>query len=136
VSVPLNVPVEGGGLASRPADLTGEPRSIVGAVEPAEFTAVIHEEKLQTVVCLTGELDMASAPCFSRSLITALQRGAALLVIDVGQLDYIDACGLGVMVATRQALQLQSRDLVLRDPSAMLRKLLAIVHMGELVERT
>jgi hypothetical protein len=33
-------------------------------------------------------------------------------------------------------LQLQSRDLVLRDPSAMLRKLLAIVHMGELVERT
>jgi anti-anti-sigma factor len=61
--------------------------------------------------------------------------GCERMVLDATDLRFIDACCLGVIRNAECLLREQHRDLVLRSPSPMLRRLVAICEMEALLER-
>jgi anti-anti-sigma factor len=57
-----------------------------------------------TVVTISGELDIASAPVLREQLLGLLRPGASRIVIDLAEVTFCDASGLAVLVgASRRA---------------------------------
>lgn len=54
------------------------------------------------VYALVGELDLATAPNFRDALFAAVRSGARRLVLDLADLTFIDATGIGALLAVRQ----------------------------------
>ena len=88
----------------------------------------------QTTVSLAGELDPATAPELEARL-TALAADPAVtsVVIDLSQISFLDSSGLRVLVAANQDLRARSADLVLRGPSANVRRVLQVTGLSDLI---
>lgn len=59
-----------------------------------------REDDRRTLV-LTGELDLGSAPTFEDTIVNACADGASELVLDLSQLEFIDATGLEAVLSAR-----------------------------------
>ena len=57
------------------------------------------------VVCLKGELDLSESPQLEAALLEAEQSDAKEIVVDLGELTFVDSSGLAVLVraASRSA---------------------------------
>jgi anti-anti-sigma factor len=64
----------------------------------------IDEERDRLAVRVAGELDIATAPALESALLHALDSGAALILLDLGRVSFIDSMGLRVLLwAAREA---------------------------------
>ena len=88
----------------------------------------------QTTISLAGELDPATAPELDARL-TALAADPAVtsVVIDLSQISFLDSSGLRVLVAGNEALRGRSADLILRGPTANVRRILEVTGLTDLV---
>ncbi len=98
------------------------------------FGIKLREDAVSVTVAVTGEVDLATAPTLMRALRLAGVGHPALVVVDASTLTFIGACGLGVIVAARRAQASWSGTLVIRHPSSMLSRTLAITDLTDLVE--
>lgn len=57
-----------------------------------------HRVGAHTVVGVTGELDVATAPALRDSLLGLLNRGVASLVVDLRGVTFIDSSGVGSLL--------------------------------------
>ena len=63
-----------------------------------------HSEDFVMVISVSGELDAATAPELRERLYGLLDEGAAWLLLDMRELEYIDSEGLGLLIgAARRA---------------------------------
>jgi anti-sigma B factor antagonist len=84
------------------------------------------------VVRLVGELDVSSIPVLVRALdVVSSCGGVALVTLDLAELTFVDAGGLGAMARAREQQQARGRDLVLRAPRPLVRRLLRIAGMED-----
>jgi len=82
------------------------------------------------VLTLVGELDTAAARDVDKAVDELLAKGAASLIIDLGQVSFIDSSGLRSLIRARQ--QLGTEDgVVLRQPQAATRRLLEITGLED-----
>jgi anti-sigma B factor antagonist len=70
------------------------------------------------VVRACGELDMASADGLERELRKAFENGASTVLLDLGNVEFIDATGLSVLLAVAKLTTANGRQLriVRRSP--------------------
>ncbi|MCM3922194.1 STAS domain-containing protein [Frankia sp. AiPs1] len=69
----------------------------------AERLAVtVHHGTAETVVEVSGEVDLASAGAFRSALFAAVRADAPTIVVDIGEVDFLDAQGLGALIAARK----------------------------------
>ncbi len=87
------------------------------------------------VVAVRGEIDLLTAPALGGLVAALMDRGHLDLVLDLADLDFMDAQGLGVLDAVRARLQMTTGSLTIRSPSGVVRRLLDVAAMTELVER-
>jgi anti-anti-sigma factor len=86
-----------------------------------------------TVVSLSGRLAAATVADVRSVLVAALDSGAGDLVVDLHEVELVDASGLGVLVgAHRQALRCERR-LVLRNIPSRIERLLAVTHLNRVL---
>ena len=71
-----------------------------------------------TVLRLVGEMDAYSAPGVKEALLTLLDLPASPLVLDLEELTYLDATGMGVMIGGYKRFHEQKRDFSLRAACA------------------
>ncbi|WP_336209522.1 STAS domain-containing protein [Nonomuraea sp. LPB2021202275-12-8] len=64
-----------------------------------------------TVVHLRGELDLATREAVRERLLCALQHSTSLLILDLSEVSFCDAAGLGVVVGVQH--QARSLDIAL-----------------------
>jgi anti-anti-sigma factor len=86
------------------------------------------------VVRLSGEYDATTVAAMSRLLSTAIASSDTDLVLDMDEVCFVDAVGVGVILRARAFLQLRSRSLTLRTPSAAVRAMLEICDLDGLIE--
>ena len=68
-----------------------------------------------TVVPLSGDIDLATAPAL-RARLTDLLDGGCSLVLDLRELRFIDSTGLGVLVGALRRVRADGRELRLAGP--------------------
>lgn len=77
----------------------------------------------RTVICLCGEHDISTVDALSEVVEQAMSLDDADVELDLSDVQYMSAATIGVIVRTREWLQVRSRSLVLRSPSRIARRL-------------
>ncbi|GAB3265329.1 anti-sigma factor antagonist BldG [Kineosporia babensis] len=63
-----------------------------------ELTVATRREGVQTVISVSGEIDVYTAPTLRERLNELVADGEYHLVVDMGGVDFLDSTGLGVLV--------------------------------------
>ncbi|MFI5895078.1 STAS domain-containing protein [Actinoplanes sp. NPDC051513] len=94
-------------------------------------TARVREEVDMATVRLRGEVDLATAAALEGALVRTIDPGADL-VVDVGELTFIDAAGLHALARVDERMREHDRRLRLERASPQLLRILAVMGLGEL----
>jgi anti-sigma B factor antagonist len=87
----------------------------------------------QAVLGVGGEIDLLSAPEFAGILDGIIDRGHVSVVLNVAEVTFMAAAGLGVIASAAGRLGLLGGELVLRSPSAMVARLLDVTGLAAVV---
>lgn len=63
-----------------------------------ELTVATRREGVQTVISVTGEIDVYTAPTLRERLNDLVSSGEYHLIVDMAEVDFLDSTGLGVLV--------------------------------------
>ena len=78
----------------------------------------------QTVVKLSGGLDLAAAPALREQLIDVLHSGPGLLILDLSRVLSCDPAGLAVLIGTQRRAKLLGIAICLLAPSPAVTRVL------------
>jgi anti-sigma B factor antagonist len=84
-------------------------------------------------VALDGEIDIATAPAVRRFLMAAISGGDVHLAVDMSGVTFIDASGIGVLVAAANRARQAGGGLSLLAPSRQVRRLLDVLHLDAIL---
>jgi len=79
----------------------------------------------QTVVALCGELDLADAPAVASRLIAAVAAGGPSIIVNLAGLEFMDCCGLGVLIRVLKWTREGGGELYLTTPQQCVRTVLS-----------
>ena len=99
--------------------------------EPFALTAVARGHLL----ALTGRLDVTAAADARLALADALDEGEGDLVLDLTDLEAVDATGLGVLVGAHRRAGRSGRTLVLRDVPPSVGRLLQVTRLDRVLHQ-
>ena len=94
--------------------------------------AFVGRDAGRTVVWLRGSYDLSSVTALAELMARAIAIDEGDLVVDLNQVQFIDAASVGVLARVREFLGLRSRSLVLRSPSRSARR---VLHEYDLTDR-
>ena len=117
-------------FGTRGLDLAGHPLMKAGR-GPITMTAV-SDPPTATVV-LDGEIDIATAPAIRRFLLAAISGGDVHLAVDMSGVTFIDAAGIGVLVAAANRARRAGGGLSLLAPSRQVRRVLDVLHLDAIL---
>jgi len=91
----------------------------------------------RAILELDGELDLVSAPALEEAVLSALQDGSAMVVLDLRAVSFIDSTGLKAVFSARKAVQERGRQFAVTQGSQQVEHLLQLtrlnVHLHTLV---
>jgi anti-sigma B factor antagonist len=94
----------------------------------------VTKEGEATVVALEGDLDMAVADQFRRTLTDLIDGKHARLVLDLGGVAYIDSSGLGALVAAMKHSRSLGGDIRLCDLQPDVRAIFEMTRLIRILE--
>jgi anti-anti-sigma factor len=128
---------DSGSGAPDPGSATSETlharRSAMALLEAPANISPSTRPSVATVIWLRGEHDVTTVPDLTRRLDRVLERDDADVVIDLSDVEFMDAATIGAIVRAREFLRLGSRSLSLRSPSTRAQRVLDLCEMSDLV---
>jgi len=97
----------------------------------SHFRVETRSEGSATVLTLTGELDLASAPTLEDELGKALTGAGGRVVVDLRELEFIDSTGLSVLVKAHQRAQERDSEFAVVRGGAQVQRLLALTGLED-----
>lgn len=91
----------------------------------------VYREANETIVLLTGEIDLHTAPRLSAAVDDALAEDPVRVVLDMRGVTFCDSRGLGTLVILARAAARSRAVLVLANLGDFLKRLLAVSGIGE-----
>lgn len=91
----------------------------------------VYREANETIVVLTGEIDLHTAPRLSAAVDAALVDDPVRVVLDMQGVTFCDSRGLGTLVVLARAAARARAVLVLSNLGDFLKRLLAVSGIGE-----
>lgn len=79
-----------------------------------------------------GEVDIASVSVLQEALGKLLDAGQTKLVVDLGELQYLDSTGLGCITAARRRAREAGGDLILACAQPRILRLLSITGLDQI----
>jgi anti-anti-sigma factor len=70
-------------------------------MSPGALAIDTHREDERTTLVLRGELDTGTAPLFAGRVLRALASNPAELMLDIGELHFVDSTGLRAILAAK-----------------------------------
>ena len=96
----------------------------------------LHVEQAGQVLALRGRLDVRVTADLRLALATAVDGGTGALVLDVRDLEGVDATGLGALVGAHRRAGRAGRTLVLRDVPPALARVLLLTRLDRVLRTT
>ena len=97
------------------------------------FAAEVSRNDGHAVVAVRGEVDMATAGQLWTALEAAMD-GSPKVELDLRATTFMDSTGLAVLVKAHQRMGCANDAIVVREPSAAVRKILALAGMDTLFD--
>lgn len=94
----------------------------------------VHPEPTRTIIWLRGSHDLSTAPALTDAIGRARATGHGDVVVDLSEIDFMDASTVGVLVRAQHDLATLTRELTVRSPSRFARHVLALCELTELVQ--
>jgi anti-sigma B factor antagonist len=118
--------------ASRHSLQTGIGEFALGGGGPGDLLKVYRfTDGPDMVLELRGELDISTVPELERRLAEVEQENPPSLVIDLGQLGFMDSTGLGAIIRAADAAERHGRKLRLRHGSRQVRRLFEVAGIAD-----
>ncbi len=86
-----------------------------------------------TVLRVTGEVDMSTGPQLRQTLVSTISEGNAWLVVDLGQVDFIDSTGLGILIGGLKRARSQGGDLKVMGVHGHVHRVFELTGLGEVL---
>ena len=96
---------------------------------PPALCTTVERSGRTVLVCVHGELDLATAQGLRQVLLDATTGGSVDLVVDEAGVPFVDATGLGALLAAAKSVRAGGGDLRLASPSRMLRLMLRLLEL-------
>ena len=87
-----------------------------------------------SVVAVTGELELATAPRLRQQVVSLIGAGRSHLLIDLSGVDFVDSVGLGVIVGALKRCRTHEGDLMVSGAVPRVRLLFEITRLDEIIE--
>ena len=97
------------------------------------MAAIVVSDPLSAAVVLDGEIDISTCPAVRRLLMAAVSGGDVHLAVDMSGVTFIDASGIGVLVAAANRARQAGGGLSLLAPSWQVRRLLDVFHLDAIL---
>jgi anti-sigma B factor antagonist len=91
----------------------------------------VRVDKERALLTLRGELDLASAPLLQTEIDSSELASAAMLVLDLQELKFIDSTGLRVLLAANERSRERGQEFAVTRGSPQVQRLLSITGVGE-----
>jgi anti-sigma B factor antagonist len=101
---------------------------LVGSTPP------VPRDHAQLVVWLCGEHDMSTATSVTNVLADITAASDGNLVVDLSQVEFMDARIINALIHSRNVLRTRSRDLTLQAPSSVARRILSLCGLLGLID--
>jgi anti-sigma B factor antagonist len=93
------------------------------------FAVDVQHVDGRSVVALTGELDLATAPELRERLGVLSEQGQNEVTLDLTHLDFVDSTGLSVFVMAFNRAQAGGGSLMIRNPSLPVMRIFEITGL-------
>lgn len=91
---------------------------------------VYSENNTKVSVC--GEIDIYSARQFKENLYRIVDKSENDIIVDLGELKYIDSTGLGIFVGALKKARLNGRNIHIENTKDNIKKLFTITGLDKL----
>jgi len=95
----------------------------------SQLSIGVREQAGSTVLVVRGELDIASNPQLEEALERVFGSGAELVVLDLGELQFMDVTAVRVLVGADQQARQSGKRLVLVNVGGQIRRLLTLTKV-------
>jgi anti-sigma B factor antagonist len=110
--------------------MANTPESRPDAAAQAEFVRSGGAGSPELVI--RGEVDVSTSAALREELYRLIDGGARRVVIDCGEMDFIDSSGLGVLVGALKRVREKDGELVVRSLNPSARKVFEITGLTKL----
>lgn len=86
-----------------------------------------------TIVRLDGRLDLVTAGEARQRMVDAVEGGQKRLVVDMGNVDFVDSSGLGAIVGVLKAARQAGGDLRIACPTSQFRAILELTMLDRVL---
>jgi len=97
------------------------------------FDLSVREADHCSVLVVTGELDVATAPQLRQEAVRLTTAGHHHLVLDLSGVDFLDSTGLGVVVGVLKRVRTHGGDLAVAGAVDHVRKVFDITRISDVV---
>ncbi len=97
------------------------------------FAVEVTPAARHAVVAVHGDVDIATAPEL-RDRLTEVLEGGRAVVVDLGDVPFLDSTGLGVLVSTRRRAVAEGTALVVARPQRIVKNALSLARVDSVVD--
>ena len=91
-------------------------------------------EQSLPIIELEGEVDVYTAPQLKQQMISILEGGAKMMVVNLTKVDYLDSTALGVLIGGLKRMRERDGNLVLICPSPRIRRVFEITGLDKIFD--
>jgi anti-sigma B factor antagonist len=94
-----------------------------------ELKVTTRSQGDHTVISVTGEIDLYTAPKLQSELMSALSGSPARLIVDMSGVDFCDSTGMNVLLAAQRMAREHGGNVELSGPRPAVRKILQVTGL-------
>jgi anti-sigma B factor antagonist len=81
-----------------------------------------------------GEIDLDNIDAFESAFAAAFDSGVPLVLLDLSNVTFCAACGIGILLSWHHEMEAHGRTLVICTPSRIVRRVFALTGADAVVE--
>jgi anti-sigma B factor antagonist len=97
------------------------------------FAIDVSERGSWSIIAVTGELELGTAPRVRQQLVSLVGDGRRYLVIDLSGVEFIDSLGLGVVVSGLKRVRAHGGELRVAGLAPRVRALFDLTRLDEII---